>query len=180
MTSGRELGWLLLALWATWLTALSGHWTQFAWLGRFTPELHTALFVALAARVPPGDIAKLAVCIGLGRVAVSIDPPAAVLAGALFSGALLRVARGTVQIESPVIAAGMAFLLCVAGSWWLELVQLETRAAAARPFVELVLGWRTGISTGVVTAAFAAVLARLPGLGSLVRRKAWAVGASSR
>jgi len=174
------LGWLFLAVWAAWLSALSGHLAQFSWLGPWAPDLELALFVALAARAQASDIAKFALCLGLARAAVSIDPPAAVLAAALGTGALLRIARGGVQVDNPVIAAGLACTACIARGAWLEAVHFHTRAASIVEWTHVEVAWRAGISTGAATALLGGVLASLPGLGSLSRRKTWAVGASLR
>lgn len=180
MKGAGILGWLLLAVWSTWLAALSGHWTQFAWSGRYSPDLWVALFAVLAARVPPSDIAKVAVCLGLARVAVSIDPPAVSLAGALALGALLRGARSAVQLDHPVIVGGTAFVAVVGFSAWSELAHQATRAAAVAGIADPPLAWRGGIVTALVAATVGGVLVRLPGIAQIARRKTWAVGASVR
>jgi hypothetical protein len=180
VNGSNVLGWILLAVWGAWSGALSGTFVQFGWSGRWSPDLWTALFVVLAARIPPGDIAKLALCLGLARVAVSVDPPAVSLAGALALGALLRGARGAMQLDSPVIAGCFAFVAVVGGSAWSEFVHLETRALPVAGAADLALAWRGGLATAVCTALFGGVLARLPGTSKLVRRRTWAVGASHR
>ncbi len=180
MNRTNYFGWLFLAVWAVWLCAFSGYLVQFAGLGHWAPQFQTALFVALAARIPVSDIPKLALTMGLARVAVSIDTPAAVLASALSIGLVLRLARSAIQVESPVIAATLAFLACTLESAWLEAVHLRTQAALASDWNSVQLAWPAGITTAIATAAFGGVLANLPGLGNLIRRKTWAVGASLR
>jgi hypothetical protein len=178
--SSNFFAWLFLAVWATWLCALSGYLAQFSWLGRWAPQLQTALFVALAARVHVSLIPKLALTIGLARVAVSIDTPAAVLAAALSAGVLLRIARSVVQVESPVISGSLAFLLALLESAWFEFVHTQTRALLVEDRIVFDLAWRAGLSTAIATALLGVVLVNLPGVGSLIRRKTWAVGASLR
>jgi hypothetical protein len=173
-------GWLFLAVWAAWLSALSGHLAQFGWLGRWAPDLGLSLFVALSARAQVSDIAKFAICFGLARASVSIDAPAAVLAAALGLGAALRLARTGVQVDHAVIAAALAFLLCIAQDAWLEFVHLRTRGVEIAGLGSIEYAWRAGLSSAIVTALFGGVLANLPGLRSLIRRKTWAVGASHR
>ncbi len=180
MNRSTYFGWLFLAVWAAWLFAFSGYLAQFGWPGRWAPDLGLVLFVALAARLPVSDIAKLALCMGLARASVSIDSPAAVLAAALSLGAVLRVGRAGIQVENPAIGAGLAFLLCIAQSAWLEVVQQRTRQVPIANWNDIELAWRAGISTALATALLGGVLANLPGLGSLIRRKTWAVGASLR
>jgi hypothetical protein len=174
------LGWLFVTVWATWLCALGGHLAQFSWLGRWSPDLHSALFVALSARIAASDISRLALCMGIARVAVSIDTPAAVLAGALAAGALLRTARGAVTLDNPMVTAALAFAVSLGNGAWLELVHLQTRAQATQSWSASGPCWRGAISTAVATMLLAGVLVHLPGLSSLLRRKTWAVGASLR
>lgn len=172
--------WIFLAVWATWLCAFTGYLTQFAGMPRWAPQLELALFVAVAARIPVQDIGRLALVVGLARVAVSIDSSAAVLAAALSFGILMRVARSAFQLESPVIAGGLAGLLCVLQAAWLQIVHLHTQGALAAGSLSVSLSWRAALSTALVTALLGGVLAHLPGMGQLIRRKTWAVGASLR
>ena len=180
MNHSAYFGWLFLSVWAAWLCALSGFLVQFGWPGPWAPDLCTAFFVALAARAPVSDIAKIAVCLGLARASVSIDTPAAVLAAALAVGGVLRIARSAVQMENLVIASALAFVLCVSQAAWLELVHLRTHAVLVASWSDVEIAWRSGISTALSTALLGGVLANLPGLGSILRRKTWAVGASLR
>ena len=180
MNRTHTFAWVLLAVWATWLCAASGYLAQFTWLGNWTPQLLTAFFVAVAARAPASEIPKIAVALGIARVAVSIDSPAAVLAAALSCGAVLRIARSAIQLESPALAAAVAFVLTLLEAAWFGLVHSRTNAILAADWNEFEFAWRAGISTALATALFGGVLANLPGLGSLIRRKTWAVGASLR
>ena len=180
MNRSHYFAWLLLCVWAVWLCAFSGYLVQFAGLGHWAPQLSIALFVALAARIPASEIPKLALAIGFARVAVSIDTPAAVLASALSLGVLLRLARTAIQVESPVISAALAFLACTLESAWLEAMHLRTEPTLSQGWSSVEFAWPAGITTALVTAVFGGVLANLPGLGNLIRRKSWAVGASLR
>lgn len=180
MSRNPHLSWLLLCVWGAWAVALSGYLVQFTWLDRWSPDLGLALLVALAARTSVHDIAKLAICLGLARAAVSVDAPAAVLAASLACGGLLRVGRSVVQIESPLLAGLAAAALCVAQSTWLEFVHAQGARSGQTEPAALSLGLAAGVATGVVCALFGGVLARLPGLGQLARRKSWVVGASLR
>ena len=179
MSRSPYLGWLFLAVWATWLFAFSGYLTQFAWLGAWAPDLGLALFVALAARVSVHDIGKLALCMGLARAAVTVDPPAAVLASALFAGGVLRVARSAVQVESPPIAAGLALALTLVQAAWLQAVHARL-APTFGSGVGVELAWRGAITTALAAGLLGGLLAHLPGVQGLMRRKTWAVGASYR
>ncbi len=178
MNRGNLFNWLFLAVWATWLCALSGHWTQFSWMGNWAPQLQIALIVALAARAPVGHLPFLALTLGLAHIAVSVDSPAAILAAALGTGALLRLARGGIQIESAPVAGLLAFVIATVECAWFEFVHLRTSAAPIADWSEIELGWRAGLSTALATIVLGRVMVNLPGVGSLLRRKTWAVGAS--
>jgi len=180
VSRNHYLSWLLLFVWGAWAGAISGYLVQFSWLGRWSPDLGLALLVALAARTSVHDIAKLAICLGLARASVSVDAPAAVLAASLVCGGLLRTGRSVAQIESPLLAGAAAAVLCVAQSAWLEFAHVKAASALDFEHAGISLWLRGGVATGVVCALLGGVLANLPGLGQLARRKAWVVGASLR
>lgn len=172
--------WLLLCVWGTWACAFSGYLAQFGWLGSAAPDFGIVLMVALAARTTPHEIAWVAVCLGVARAAVSVDPPAALLASSLIAGAVLRAARSMVPIESPPLTAGLAFALTLVQALWLQFVQLQRAASAGADEA----GWDLPIGAALTTALAAVVIGglclRLPGLSRLAGRKTWVVGASSR
>ena len=180
MNRSAYFNWLLLCVWAAWLCAFSGYMMQFAWPGIWAPDLGVALFVALAARLPVHEIAKLAVCMGLARVAVTVDAPAGVLAAALVLGGALRIARSAVQVESPVIAAALAFLACASQSTWLEFVHLHGVHISGFEPPHPGVAWRAALTTAVVAGLLGGVLVNLPGVAGLTRRKSWAASASYR
>jgi hypothetical protein len=178
MNRSHSFSWFLLFVWGAWANAISGYFVQFGWPGSWSPDLGLVLLVALAVRTSVHDIAKLAVCLGIARAAVSVDAPAAVLAASLVCGGFLRVARSMVQLENPLIVGTIAAALCLAQSTWLEHVHLQV--AARSPAALAGTSWLLGaaVSSGLLTALFGGVFANLPGLGRLAKRKAWVVGAS--
>lgn len=172
--------WLLLCVWGTWACAFSGYLAQFGWLGSAAPDLGIALMVALAARTTPHEIAWVAVCLGISRASVSVDPPAALLAASLVGGALLRGARSMVPIESPPLTAGLAFALTLGQGVWLQFVQLQRAATAGAGEVGLDLPIGAALTTALAAVLVGGFCLRLPGLSRLAGRKTWVVGASSR
>lgn len=180
MSRSPYFSWLLLLVWGSWASAVTGCCVQFTGLGRWSPDLALALLVALAARTSVHDIAKLAICVGLARSAVSVDAPSAVIAATLTCGALLRVGRSVVQIENPLIAGAFAGALYTAQSAWLQFVHWNSLPGLRSEHAQVSLALAGAVSTGVVCALSGGVLANLPGLSQLSRRRSWVVGASLR
>ena len=182
---GRPLvTWILLAVWATWLSALQGIWASST---PWAPDLAVALLVVLASRSGTGELSAVGLAVALGRIAVSIDPPAAVLAGLLGVAFGVRALRGVLEVGGPLSRAALAAAAAALFASWLGLVH-DLRTAGQAGFVvpELLglaaraAGWRPAISTAVVALALGPVLAHLPGLSPLSRRTKWAVAASGR
>jgi hypothetical protein len=180
------LPWALLTLWAVWLFALQaavGRADALASLEPWVPDLGLVLLLALAARLPTGDLPWVGLCVGVARASLSVDPPAAVIAGYLGAVAVARAFRSVVEIKSPPAIGLFGFALAMGLSGWLGFVHAQRAAAELGPGAALpALGgaWRSALATGVIAALFSAVLARLPGLSPLYRRRVWRVGASSR
>lgn len=190
MNRSRVLPWILLVLWAAWAQAAQGI------LGSATPwapDLGVALLLSLAMRLPTEHLPKVALAVALGRVAISIEPPTAIFAGTL---ALVGGARGLRSILE-VNGAFTRSLLSGLGAWgfalWMSGVH-EARVLAQAPFqasqfpavwaeldpLGLAVDWRAPLATAGVALLFGPALTRLPGLGPLHRRKAWARDASGR
>ena len=183
MRGGNLLGWVLLCVWGAWLAALSGHWLQFSWAGRAAPDLWTALFLALGVRMPPADLARLAVALGPTPAAASIEPPAVSLAAALALGGLLRAARSAVQLDNGVVTGLFAFAAVLGLGAWSRFVHTTTHSAALGAIpaqFEPSLPWGAACTTAVVAVVCGGLFTRLPGVAPLSRRKTWAVGASYR
>ncbi len=174
------LVWSLLALWSTWLHALQGH---LAAASHWAPDLGMVLLVVLAARTPADALPKAGLAVALGRIAVTIDPPAAVLVGIIMPMLVFGGLRSVVVIREGVARAGLAALGSVLLALWLALVH-EARstsgsgAAWFEPRIDLGL-WRTALATGVAAFVLGPVLAVLPGVAPLMRRRPWEVAASS-
>jgi hypothetical protein len=175
------VAWILLALWSTWLHALQGLWAASS---PWAPDLGVVLLVVLIGRVPRDLMLGAALSIALGRIAVSIDPPAAVLAGYLVPLALLGGLRSVVVIREGLARAVLAGVASALLAEWLAVVH-EARAGGA-----LALTWfepdlappslRMALATAGVALILGPALARLPGMTLLTRRRPWEVAASGR
>ena len=173
------VAWIMIALWSTWLHALQGLWSA---ASPWAPDLGMALLVALAGRVRRDLLLNAALSIALGRIAVSIDPPAAVLAGYLVSMALLGGLRTVVVIREGLARGVLAGAASALLSEWLVLVH-EARAGGALTWFAPEIdppSVRLASATALSTLILGPLLARLPGMSLLTRRGPWEVAASGR
>jgi len=184
------LPWILLLLWAAWAQAAQG---LLAGSAAWIPDLGVVLLLSLAARLPHEALPGVALAVALGRIAVSVEPPTAVLAGMLALVAVTRGLRTVLEVDGLLARSLLAGL----GAWvfalWLGEVH-EARVLAESTFHAGSLprvwaeqqplvgaaGWRGPLATAGVALVFGPAVARLPGLGPLHRRKTWARGASDR
>jgi hypothetical protein len=181
MTSRPLATWLLLAVWATWLSALQGIWAS---ASPWAPDLGVALLVVLASRAGRSELPAVGLAIGLGRIAVSVDPPAAVLAGLLGVTLVVSALRGVLEVGGALPRAALAGASAALFAAWLGFVH-DFRTADLLRVQTLELhtpaaGWPSALTTAVATLVLAPVLAHLPGLSPLSRRTKWQVVASGR
>lgn len=191
MTRAPLWPWLLLALWSAWLygasglvVARSGAGELAAWL----PDLGLVLFVALGVRMPAEDLPRIALCVALGRLAVTIDPPAAVLAAFLLAALAVRAVRSVVELRGAVARTVTAGLFAQGLFVWLAFVQdrraaieAASRARAIPPEWASDGAWSLAawsslppaVSTALCALVFGGALTRLPGLTPLRERKSW-------
>ena len=190
MNRNPVLPWLLLVLWSAWAQAAQG---LFGSDGAWMPDLGVVLLLSLAARLSTEHLFMVALAVTLGRVAVSVEPPTAVLAGMLALTAVARGLRSVLEVDGALPRG----LLAGAGAWvlalWLSHVhqthvfaeaslqasRFSTVWAEYEP-LSAASGWRMPLATAVTALIFGRVFARLPGLGPLHRRKGWARDASGR
>jgi len=152
------------------------------------PDVGLVLALALASRLPTSDLPWVGLCVGVARAALSVDPPAAVIAAYLGVVGVARAFRTVVEIKSPPASALLAFVLTLAVASWLGFVHTREAAAALGPSAALEVpiapvvfaAWRGALATALTAALFSAALAHLPGLSPLHRRRVWRVGASFR
>ena len=191
MTHARGLSWVFVAVWAAWLFtaqgALAAHVSNSEWV----PDLGLAFLLALGAHVALEDAPKAALAVALARCAVSIDPPAASIAACAGAIALARGMRGVVEISGWVPRALLALVCGELVHAWLALVhdvRLGAEVARLAPLAPQSIdvagafagAWPTALSTALAALFFGSWLARLPGVGRLVKERSWRVVASSR
>jgi hypothetical protein len=162
-TSPKAL--VLLATWSALAFALAG------WLGRglgpWAPDPGVVLLLGLVARARPAGLWSAALAVSLGRIAVGVDPPLAVLTvylgiAGLHAG-LCRVADGNRVLVRFLGAGSYAALVVV----WLIAVH-ESRADVPLGLLERAPGFAlpTAMTTAVAAAVLSPALSRLPGLGA--------------
>lgn len=168
----RLVAWAMLAVWASWLTALQAVTVTRTGLGPFTPDLSALLLVACAARFHKRDVVPAALVVALARVAFSVEPPAALLAGYLGAATLVRAARRLADLERPVFALAMTALVEFGLAGWLVLVHaLRAGAPVDERFGEALPLLVAATATTAACAIFAGGFVFLPGLTPLRNRR---------
>ncbi len=179
MRRGVWISWLMLAVWASWLTALQGVAVSKTMLGAWVPDVGVLLIVACAGSFQARDVSRAALVVALARIAYSVKPPVAVLAGFLGVSIVARGVLSFAEIGRPLVRTALSGALALALSDWFVLVH------AARYGAELgdTAAWKAalmalpGLLPGALASAGCALLlgpafALLPGLTPL-RRPRW-------
>jgi hypothetical protein len=160
--------WAALAAWCLALALAQSALAAPARLGAWAPELVLVVLVALSAEARARDVLPLALCAALARIACSVEPAAAVLAGMLALAGALHLLRGVVELRDPLARAALALVAALALELWLALVQRARGAEGALA----ALAWPAALATAACALACAPLVVRLPGLAPL-RRHAW-------
>jgi hypothetical protein len=173
VSRGRPIAWLMLAVWASWLSAAQGLIVAKSFFGSWTPDLGLLLLIACAGRLHRRDVPLATLVVALGRVAHTVEPPAAVLAGFLGASLLCQSVRRLAEIGRPLmrcgLAGGGALLLPL---WFAAVDALRAGRPAAGALLESLPGALAGaLSTAVVGLLFMGSLVHLPGLTPLRERK---------
>jgi hypothetical protein len=187
------LPWFLLALWSTWISALQGLALQLPALAPWVPDVGLVLLLSLCSRLERREAPRVALAVALGRIAVSVEPPPAVLAACLGLALVVAGLRAVVELGDPLARTLLALVAALAVARWHALV-LSSRALADAGLYAESLGasWTAvrgalgphALSRAALTAlmalVFAPALAHLPGLTPLRRRRTWHAAASAR
>ena len=178
MSSRPLLSWILLAVWSAWLHGLQGLWASGS---PWAADLGVVLLVVLAGRMQTADLPGMALAVALGRLAVSVDPPAAVLAGCFGWVVVARGARTVVEIHGLLPRAFLAGAGALVLAAWLGLVhelRLGGTGAPASVLATASAAWPAALSTALLALVLGPALALLPGLSPLQKKRKWAVAVS--
>lgn len=173
MIGARIVAWILFAAWSAWLVGVQ------AWLGgdagaaRWMPDLGLVLALSLLAHAEVADAPILAFIAALARSAFSSEPPLVLLTGCLIVVFLALAARSAIELSGPAWRAFAAVACVLVFDAWLGIAQ-STRVAAGvvRTSPMLVPAWRGAAMSGVCALFLGPLLARLPGL-TPIRRRRW-------
>lgn len=168
----RLVAWIMLAIWASWLTALQAVTVTHTGIGAFTPDLSTLLLVACAARFHKRDVIPAALVLALARSSFSVEPPAALFAAYLAIAILVRSTRRMADLERPIFMFAMIALVEFALASWLVLVH-ALRGGASLPVrlsEDLLLVLAVTLTT-TACAIFSGGFVHLPGLSPLRNRR---------
>lgn len=171
----RWTPWIMLAVWSSWLAAVQGLLASPDRLDLWVPDLSLLLLVACAGRFESRDVPKAALVIGLGRIAFSVEPPAALLVGLLVAGTIVVAVRTVAEVNGPLMRTALTALCTFGFGAWLVIVHVvrTERAGGGTP---IPLGfalslWRGALATALLGFFVGPLLAYLPGLTRLRRRR---------
>lgn len=175
MRPARGVAWILLAVWASWLSAAQGVVVAKSWLGAWTPDLGLLLVLACAARFEPKDVPVAAVLVAVARCAHTVEPPAAVLAGMGAVTLVVLSVRRVAEVGRPLVRTAIAGGAALGLALWLALVH-ALRSGEPSPQAALAAALPAALATACSSALFGYLftpsLALLPGLSAL-RRQPW-------
>lgn len=173
MRRGRPLAWLMLAVWASWLSAAQGLAVARSPLGPWTPDLGLLLLVACAGRLHPRDVPLATVLVALGRVAHTVVPPCAVLAAFLALSLVCQWVRRLAEIGGPLLRTALPGVGALLVGLWFALVHGLRTSADAGDALAASVGpvLATAFSTALFGLVLLGALVRLPGLTPLRERR---------
>lgn len=172
MTRARLVAWVMVAVWGAWLSAAQGVLAARTVLGVWTPDLGLVLLVACVGRFPRREAVPVVLLVSLARIAFTIEPPTAILAGFLGASLAVQGVRLVVEVDTPLVRGIVGFALALGFGLWLALVHgLRADGVPTSPLAALGRALPGALSTGIVTLATSGVLPRLPGLSPLQRER---------
>lgn len=173
MKQARPLAWLMLAVWTSWLSAAQALLVSESWLSAWTPDFGLLLLIACAGSLHIRDVPLATVVVVLGRLAHTVEPPPAVVAGFLSISVICQVIRRVTELGNPAMRFALGGLGSLSLVLWLALVHaLRTGAELSGAIAaSLPAALATGLSTGLLALAFQRVMVHLPGLTPLRERR---------
>ena len=175
MRSPRPLSWAMLVVWSSWIAALQGLLVARTPLGAWVPDAGLVFVLACSASFDRREAPRVALLGALGRIAFTVEPAPAVLAGFLLAGLIVRAVATVAEVEGALVRTILAGLAGWFFAVWLELVH-HVRDGKGEDLVQLLPKaarlWPIGLSSAAFALCFARGLARLPGLSPL-RRERW-------
>ncbi|MFT5051307.1 MAG: hypothetical protein ACI8QZ_002718 [Chlamydiales bacterium] len=172
----RLTPWVMLIIWSSWAAAAQGLLAQPDRMALWVPDLSLLLLLACAARFDSGDVPKAALVIALGRVAFSVEPPAALLVAFLATSVLVLGVRSVAQVNGAFVRVSLAVVCSWSlGAWlvFVHVVRVQRMGGDAPLSLAFALDlWRGALTTGVAAVLVGPTLAYLPGLTNL-RRRQW-------
>jgi len=178
MKGSMLLAWGLLSVWAVWLFAAQGRLAS-ATTAAWAPELGLSLLLGLGPYLRRSDLVVAALAIAAARTAVSIEPPAAVLAGYVAAGSVARSVQSVIALDRRVVRIALGFVLALVLDAWFALVA-SARGESALVFeaAHFLAPWRRALVTALLAGFLGPLFARLPGLTPLRRHRRWSSAVS--
>lgn len=186
ISPGIGMAWVLFCTWSIWLLALQGFASGVSMGPSWIPDLGLVYVLAVQARLRRGDLLVAVLLGAYCRASLSLDPPLAILAGYLGAAGLAGSVRSMLAVEDRFLLALVVGLAVLGfGAWMRVAVGLRGDGLTpgqhpGAPLASCLGGWRVGISSAMCALLLGPVLAGLPGLTPLRRRRSWASAGSRR
>src|SRR5262249_37413145 len=135
----------------------------------------------LAVRFSTSDLPAIAVCVGLSRAVLTLDPVASVLAASLGAILFVRAVRAVLELGSPFVFAPLCAIIAATTNGWFAVVRESGFVhALGLPDGALFAAVARALSTAVAALVLGPWMAYLPGLTPLKRSSPWSSAASVR
>jgi hypothetical protein len=172
MRGARILAWALFTVWATWMFALQSSLSSGSGASRWIPDFGLVLALSLLARMDADDFPLCALLTVVARAASSIEPNVALCAGVMGVFALALAVRSVVELTGPVWRTLAAGVLVLAFDAWLMLVHHQhLKIQSIEVGLSLARAWPAAVASALLALCAGPVLAHLPGLSPLRRRR---------
>ncbi len=166
----RVVAWVLFTAWLVWMQSLQALWSRHG--GALVPDLGLVLVFSVLARLEARDAPWMVVSALVARAALAVEPAVALAAGFALVVALVFFVRGAFELTMATWRALFCGLSVLVFDGWLVFVQHVRGLAEGSSFVLAMLALvPVAITSALVSLACGPLLAHLPGLTPLRRRR---------
>lgn len=139
---------------------------------RWIPDFGLVLALSLLARLETADVPLCTLLTAVARSTASVEPNIALCAGLMGVFVLALAARTVVELTGPMWRTLAAGVLVFAFDAWLMLVQREhLRFQSIEIGLSLSRAWPAALASALLALCAGPLLAHLPGLTPLRRRR---------
>lgn len=170
MSASRALAWFLFFVWAGWACALQGHLQRGG--ASWVPDVGLVLALSVMARADVADTPFVALFAAIARSAFGPEPPIVLLAGFMLIVFLWLAVRTTVELAGPLWRTITALVFVLVLNTWFGFAHGMRDPAGQPPHGSIFFAaWPAAIMSALLAFAAGPLLAHLPGLTPLRRRR---------